>query len=432
MTVRMSRLTVPEMDLTVCQTEGCVWIESRRPWESLSSAVYGGGRRSGIRAVANITVDMSYDGDEPARDIRGRLRVAGVPAPAVGMMTAVDVTKARWAVAEGPAGKWFAMVTAGVRNALCAGEEPGWLRRGPGTVNMIVAYEGVLAEEAAVNAVITLTEVKARVFRERGIRCADSGLTATGTSTDAVAVLYRPDGPKAVYAGPGSEAGHTLARLVHRLLHEALDDAGRESRRFPPVCLVIGGARSGKSEWAEELAIRYSHALGVGVTYVATARPRGMETRIARHRRRRPAGWRTVEAADDLVGRLRDLDGHAGVLLVDCLSLWVAGWLEARCADRPPGASLAEWSPEEEEDLLRRTRELFRCCRDHPYPVIVVTSEVGAGVSPSTPAGCLYRDALGLVNREFASWCTRVYAVVAGIPVDLKALDCSKGGTGVG
>jgi adenosylcobinamide kinase/adenosylcobinamide-phosphate guanylyltransferase len=180
------------------------------------------------------------------------------------------------------------------------------------------------------------------------------------------------------------------------------------------------------------LAIRYSHALGVGVTYVATARSPGMEARIARHRRRRPTGWRTVEAADDLTGRLHDLDASAGVLLVDCLSLWVADWLETRCAARSSGTSEAEWSPEEEEDLLRLTRELFRCCRDHPYPVIVVTSEVGAGVAPSTPVGCLYRDALGLVNREFASLCNRVYAVVAGIPVDLKALDCSKGGTGVG
>lgn len=426
-----TRLAVPEMDVELCWSEDCLWLESGRPWESLSSAVFGGGRRSGIRAAANVTVGSGYDGRDPARDVERRLRQAGVPEPAVGMMTAVDVRTARWTVAEGPKGRWLVTATAGIANAFCAGERPQWPDEGPGrpgTINIIAAFEGTLSEAAAVNAMITLTEVKARVLRERGVVCAQSGLPATGTSTDAAAVLFRPGGEKIPYAGPGSRAGAVLAAAVHRVLGEALEAGEGEERALSPppvspspVALVIGGARSGKSEWAERWAEARASARGIGVTYVATARPEGMEERIDRHRRLRPSHWRTEEAADGLEARLAALGPDAGVLVVDCLSLWVASWLEERRRAEDTGiAERWELTPEEESDLVLRAKNIFERCRRHPHPVVVVTGEVGAGVAPSTAAGCRFRDALGLVNQVFAGRCDEVYAVVAGIPVKLK------------
>lgn len=426
----VARTPVPEMDLTVCLADGCWWVQSGRPWESLSSAVYGGGRRSGIHAAANVTVEGSYRGADPGADLARRLEKAGVPRLAVGMMTAVNVSRTRWAVDDGPGGRWFAAVTAGTKNALCAGEKPDWLSEGPGTINMIAIYDGELSEEAAVNAVITLTEAKARALRDRGIICAESGLPATGTGTDAVAVLFRKSGRRADYAGPGSSAGFVLARMVHGLLHEILERDEDRNDRPPSLSLVIGGARSGKSEWAETLAARWSRRLGMGVTYVATAREEGMEERIDRHRQRRPEAWATLEApGETLLSRLRELPETAGVVLIDCLSFWVGEWMARRLAVRTsscPGEDAPEpepeWTPEEEKDLLARAADVAEWCRRHPHPVVAVTGEAGLGVAPATAVGCLYRDALGLANQVFARASDQVYGLVAGIPVDVTAL----------
>lgn len=147
------------------------------------------------------------------------------------------------------------------------------------------------------------------------------------------------------------------------------------------ITLVLGGARSGKSALAERRA-------GAGaVTYVATGRAEDMPERVAAHRARRPAHWSTVET-QDLPGAL----SQPGPMLVDSLSAWVAA------ADR----------------FTVDTDALCRALASHEGDVVVVSDEVGLGVHPSSEAGRLFRDALGLVNQAVAAVADEVLLVVAG------------------
>jgi adenosylcobinamide kinase / adenosylcobinamide-phosphate guanylyltransferase len=161
------------------------------------------------------------------------------------------------------------------------------------------------------------------------------------------------------------------------------------------IALVMGGARSGKSAFAERLAA----ALPGPVTYVATgvASDEDMAERIARHRARRPPTWRTVEAAADLVGRLAELPG---TVLVDSLGTWVAA-----CAMAPDVDGLCAV-------LTAR-----------PGDTVLVSEEVGLGVHPPTALGVRFRDALGEVNAAVAGVADDVRLVVAGRSVRLDPLE---------
>ena len=168
----------------------------------------------------------------------------------------------------------------------------------------------------------------------------------------------------------------------------------------PLVTLVIGGARSGKSEVAERIAA----AAGLPVTYVATGPgaiagdPEWAE-RVAAHRARRPAGWRTEEVPEggDLGAALA---GAAGAALVDSLGTWVAGFdgfdVPAARLHRALGARAAAG-----------------------LPTVVVSEEVGLGVHAPTEAGRRFADALGALNQAVASTADRVLLVVAGRGLDL-------------
>ena len=157
------------------------------------------------------------------------------------------------------------------------------------------------------------------------------------------------------------------------------------------VTLVLGGARSGKSEVAERLAA----AAGGPVTYLATyVAPAGaadadMAARIEAHRRRRPPGWATVEVGAGLPAAL---DAVAGTALVDSLGTWVAG---RKGFSVDAGALCAS---------LARRRE----------PTVVVSEEVGLGVHPATEPGRLFRDVLGSLNTAVAAVADEVMLVVAG------------------
>lgn len=179
------------------------------------------------------------------------------------------------------------------------------------------------------------------------------------------------------------------------------------------VTLVTGGARAGKSHWAEAEARRLG---GDGVLYVATARAddQEMARRIARHRRERPAGWSTVEAP---VGPHKALaDAGDRVVLLDCVTLLVSNLLlDAAGADPEEGG---------EEEALARVESgidrLIEALEARAAPTIVVTNEVGLGIVPATPLGRWYRDALGTANRRLASTASRVVLVVSGIPVVIR------------
>lgn len=180
----------------------------------------------------------------------------------------------------------------------------------------------------------------------------------------------------------------------------------RTSRQGGPrSTLLLGGARSGKSALAERLL-----ADAEDVTYVATGGTRTGDAewaqRVAAHRDRRPAVWRTEETCD-LEPLLAQRGG--GPLLVDCLSLWLTAALDEADAWDPDA-----WRDGGREALRARTGALVAAWRASPRRVVGVSNEVGSGVVPATPAGRLFRDELGRLNTELAAASDEVLLVVAG------------------
>ena len=165
--------------------------------------------------------------------------------------------------------------------------------------------------------------------------------------------------------------------------------------------LLIGGARSGKSRLAVELAA----ASGRPVVFVATAEPgdADMADRIDRHRAERPPAWTTVEEPIDLAGVLERVATDAFVV-VDCLTLWVANLLFADRSD---------------DEILADARTLASALAARHAPSVVVTNEVGLGIHPDTDLGRRYRDLLGGVNRAVATDAWRSLLVVAGRAIRL-------------
>lgn len=164
--------------------------------------------------------------------------------------------------------------------------------------------------------------------------------------------------------------------------------------------LVLGGARSGKSAFAERLVC---HS-GLERVYAATATAgdEEMRERIARHRVNRGEGWRTVEEPLELVALLQReaTAGHA--VLVDCLTLWLSNLIQA---DRDP------------ED---EAHQLGALLRDAARAVVLVSNEVGLGIVPEAPLGRSFRDAQGRLNQTIAAAVPTVVFVAAGFPLWLK------------
>lgn len=164
------------------------------------------------------------------------------------------------------------------------------------------------------------------------------------------------------------------------------------------ITLVLGGARSGKSEVAERIAA----ASTPPVVYVATGELEGdadFAERVLRHQSRRPAEWSTVEAGAGLPAALRAIDTSATVL-VDALGTWVAA----------------------HDDLCVDIDDLLTALGERRGVTVVVSDEVGLGVHPSTDVGRRFRDVLGEVNRAVASVSDEAILVVAGRVLPLSAL----------
>lgn len=232
-------------------------------------------------------------------------------------------------------------------------------------------------------------------------------------ATDVVAVHLSHDNP------PGPELARVLApwgvRLVEDLTPLRVGNATAVTRpALPRRTLLLGGARSGKSHEAERML-----AATAEVDYVATGGTRAGDTewaeRVALHRGRRPTTWTTTESID--VAKLLLSPGSATVL-VDCLSLWLAGVLDvAEVWQSAPGSreratSLARVEAEIDAlvDTVRRTSRT----------VVLVSNEVGSGVVPEHESGRLYRDLLGRLNARVATECDAVNLVVAGAVLPLK------------
>jgi len=179
------------------------------------------------------------------------------------------------------------------------------------------------------------------------------------------------------------------------------------------LILVLGGARSGKSAFAQELARERG---GRQVLFVATAEAgdEEMRSRIEGHRRKRPAGWRTVEAPRYVGEAIFGAVDGAKVILVDCLTLLVSNAILS--LGEAPDPSAAEAAVMAEVEGLIEVRD------QKTAALIVVSNEVGMGLVPTSPLGRLYRDLLGRANQVLAARADRVYWMVAGLPVDVSAL----------
>ncbi len=184
------------------------------------------------------------------------------------------------------------------------------------------------------------------------------------------------------------------------------------------VVLVTGGAKSGKSLFAEKLAAGLSGA----VVYVATAEvlDAEMEARVARHRAQRPASWTTVEAPRDPKFVLERVPSSAGVVLIDCLTIWASNRLLS--LGEPETAGWWEAVEELQRTLCDELHAVVETARVRSWHVVMVTNEVGYGVVPDTPLGRAFRDLQGVVNLHAARLADAVFLVVAGLGVEVKGL----------
>ena len=171
---------------------------------------------------------------------------------------------------------------------------------------------------------------------------------------------------------------------------------------MPYSLLVTGGARSGKSRYAEQR----TSALGADLVYIATAEAFDgeMERRIALHQERRGPEWTTVNAPINLPEAIHQTDGK-GPCLVDCLTIWLSNLIFA------------------EADISKATDALVAAIQARQDPIIFVTNEVGAGIVPENALARRFRDDAGRLNQIIAGQVEEVYVCISGMPLRLKPSD---------
>lgn len=175
------------------------------------------------------------------------------------------------------------------------------------------------------------------------------------------------------------------------------------------LTLILGGARSGKSDYAEKLAAE----IGQKILYIATAEAHDAEmaARIEAHQQARSKLWTTLEAPRNVAEALTTIDHRPDGLLLDCLTLLVSNIVLAM-EDQPQPA--IEATVREEIEGIRNVQEQL------DIPLIIVSNEVGLGLVPPYPVGRVYRDVLGRANQQLAATATQVLFMVAGLPMMVK------------
>ena len=168
--------------------------------------------------------------------------------------------------------------------------------------------------------------------------------------------------------------------------------------------LIIGGCRSGKSSYALRLADQIEKGPKI---FVATCIPRDqeMQMRVDNHQKERGQAWQTIEAPLNVPEVLATEASKAGIILIDCLTLWVSNLLMQN---------------EDSKWIKQKGCQLVEAVQNSACPVILVTNEVGLGIVPDNRLARLFRDAAGALNQTIAAVCKQVVMTVAGIPVTLK------------
>jgi adenosylcobinamide kinase/adenosylcobinamide-phosphate guanylyltransferase len=174
------------------------------------------------------------------------------------------------------------------------------------------------------------------------------------------------------------------------------------------IILLLGGARSGKSHYAQQLA----GELGSKVLFVATgeALDEEMQARIAEHKKDRPRSWRTLEIPTGIGKKITRHIGDAEVVVIDCITLLISNLLRGK-PDHPGAEKLVKAEINELIDVMDKLDASF----------VIVSNEVGMGLVPDNKLGRVYRDLLGKANQLLAARATEVYLMVACLPVQVKS-----------
>ncbi|KXS43882.1 MULTISPECIES: bifunctional adenosylcobinamide kinase/adenosylcobinamide-phosphate guanylyltransferase [unclassified Candidatus Frackibacter] len=184
--------------------------------------------------------------------------------------------------------------------------------------------------------------------------------------------------------------------------------------------LVLGGARSGKSSFAEDMAYNWGQE---DVTYIATAEAgdEEMKERIQKHQESRPSTWKTVEETKDVASRIINLAQETEVILLDCLTVLVSNLL---LQGEDFGTEDYEFVNGEEkaEAALTEIERLANNLKQASANIIIVSNEVGQGLVPPYPLSRVYRDTVGRANQIIAQVVDEVYITYAGLPVEIKEL----------
>jgi len=192
--------------------------------------------------------------------------------------------------------------------------------------------------------------------------------------------------------------------------------------------LITGGARSGKSTFAELLAAQAKRS----VIYIATAQiwDGEMAIRVKKHQEQRPSSWRLIEEPLNIQETLTQLKDEDGVILLDCVTLWLTNMLLAGQAEQSDLADQASPSASQdhshiykhiEPKILATVKDVARLAQEIRPKVIFVSNEVGQGIVPENPLARAYRDLAGRSNQLLARCADHVYMVIAGLPIDLKS-----------
>ncbi|EFC91787.1 cobalbumin biosynthesis protein [Dethiosulfovibrio peptidovorans DSM 11002] len=186
------------------------------------------------------------------------------------------------------------------------------------------------------------------------------------------------------------------------------------------IILVLGGARSGKSGFAQSLiSDQERHSLRASIFYVATAgiEDDEMARRVARHRADRPDRWKTLEAQNDVVGTLEEIPSKS-IVLLDCVTMMVTNLMFSR---------RTEWDGLSMEDerlveqfVLGEVDRMLEVFRRRDLSAVLVSNEVGQGLVPPYPLGRIFRDIAGWANQRIAKEADSVYLITAGIPQIIK------------